>query len=623
MPLKTQKSISAITPFILLGLSLLFGGGKWPWQFFLWSLPALAFCGYTAWNKGRVYWEKFFPGPALAVVFIGIAYLFSLDRAVSLFPTLKGLTFVLVWLALRADRRWISDERGFWFTLLLLGGCSILLTFFQILQGRNEFGLYNAYGFLPINPGFNGIWLASLSVACLARSLCKTPVRAVPAKVLMGFAILLALFVLLNPARTRSAPLALALGVFYVLSRHFSLKKIFLGCLAVGSLAFVSIPNEYLESRLRISGRYAEPNYRTRIWGIALRAVAERPWTGYGPGNFELAYQKYAFPVEKDFVRYSRTTTFAHNEYLQVASDMGIIPFGLMLVTLLFFCFYPTNENNERQVPAKAALWAIMGDAFFNLTWHLPLLVFLTLLWWARLSRSPQESASPGNGKQLSYQYARMSFSLITGCLLGSLGYSAARSHWLKQGHWQRVLSFDQRDAAAWSGVGSEVSGSHAAKAYARAIQSSPRNPYYRESFGRILESSPFAADHQQAKQQYQHALRLAPHRAINALGIGRIEFRSKHYQDALEWFKYALQQEPRYWEAYIWVSRSLFELGQKQEAQRILSQLPLLHSQHEAEYQRMISSLAVYTPSGYETVILSYDPQLIKKDLHRMKQGL
>jgi O-antigen ligase/tetratricopeptide (TPR) repeat protein len=69
-------------------------------------------------------------------------------------------------------------------------------------------------------------------------------------------------------------------------------------------------------------------NYRTQIWKGGLRAFAEKPVLGYGPGTFEYPYRKYY-----DAYLYTR---YAHSSLLNTMVELGTI--GLVAFALYLFC---------------------------------------------------------------------------------------------------------------------------------------------------------------------------------------------------------------------------------------------------------------------------------------------
>jgi len=589
-------------------------------MFFLWGSVALGLCLWAFFDRPSSFLKL---RPALIGVFVCVmaAFAFSLDPSTSLFPTLQAIVFIFTWLMLRGHPEWMQGKL-FWRTLIVLGTVTLVQTLHQIIGGPNSAGLYETYGFLPSNPSFNGIWMASLSVAFIARALKRKQPATMENIVEILLGISLATLVIVNPARTRSAPLALCISLPYVFCVRFPVRKVALYTLLVAGLAFVCLPFSFLEAHARISGEHAEPNYRTRIWGVAVQSTRDHPLTGYGLGNFEMGYQKHAFPVKEDFLRFARTTQFAHNEYLNVAAEMGLPAFGLLVFLIITILRYPTSPNSAIQQPAKAALLTLCSDAFFNPTWHIPFLVYVTLLWSVCLV-GPSETLPPSAPKR---SPRTISFGSLLGILLvfvsteGLLVYSAFRSVWASNGEWEQILKWNPYDASAWKARGDQLPiSSEAVNAYVHAVTLCPAQPYFHESLAFALEHSPHPNDLRQAAEQYQIAFQLAPKRANNALAIGRLFYRQGNYTGSLVWFDQARQLEPNYWEAYLWIARSLSKTGHKAQAVRLLRALPLQRARF-LDYQKgFLKRLRFYRPSGYEELILRYDSRVIEQELQRL----
>jgi O-antigen ligase len=70
-----------------------------------------------------------------------------------------------------------------------------------------------------------------------------------------------------------------------------------------------------LFERMRL---YDPLEYRREIYRSTLAMIAERPWTGFGPGTFETVYPKYAlFDV-------GLVVNYAHDDWLQWGAEFGV-----------------------------------------------------------------------------------------------------------------------------------------------------------------------------------------------------------------------------------------------------------------------------------------------------------
>jgi putative inorganic carbon (hco3(-)) transporter len=67
---------------------------------------------------------------------------------------------------------------------------------------------------------------------------------------------------------------------------------------------------------------------RLPIWADTLQLIGSYPLTGCGLGNYETAFQKFQTTV------IDRDVTFAHNDYLEIASELGVV--GFVIAGALF-----------------------------------------------------------------------------------------------------------------------------------------------------------------------------------------------------------------------------------------------------------------------------------------------
>lgn len=108
--------------------------------------------------------------------------------------------------------------------------------------------------------------------------------------------------------QTRGAMLAAGIGLAFIAPR--------LALLAVPAIALMP---RFLHSALSDSTR-------VEVWKIALRVFADNPLTGYGNGNFYMAFRRYA---DWDLVKIAGNARYvqshAHNDILHVAATAGII----------------------------------------------------------------------------------------------------------------------------------------------------------------------------------------------------------------------------------------------------------------------------------------------------------
>lgn len=130
-------------------------------------------------------------------------------------------------------------------------------------------------------------------------------------------------------------------------------------------------------------GRIARPRLtlsspdRAQETAAALRRVADRPLTGAGPGRLVLAW---AGPDGTTFV-----ARWAHDEYLQVLGELGII--GLAFVAAVLVALGRCVARNRASSPSRevwagvvAGLVALALHSAFDFLWRVPAIPLLAAL---------------------------------------------------------------------------------------------------------------------------------------------------------------------------------------------------------------------------------------------------
>ena len=105
-------------------------------------------------------------------------------------------------------------------------------------------------------------------------------------------------------------------------------------------LAIPAVGESALERYMSLSQYQSEDtwNGRVSIWGGALAVIASNPILGVGAGNFAESAMQYSETVAAHSFRKAEVAGVAHNMFLGVASQLGLV--GLMLfLGLLFFTF--------------------------------------------------------------------------------------------------------------------------------------------------------------------------------------------------------------------------------------------------------------------------------------------
>jgi hypothetical protein len=118
---------------------------------------------------------------------------------------------------------------------------------------------------------------------------------------------------------------------------------------------------------------------RTGARHAALRLVAQHPLTGTGPGQADLRW--------KGHDHGSQLYAYVHNEYLQVAAELGLVGLALLVILLvaimrMLWRARPTGPGDTRATWAGvvAATAAFAVHSGFDFVWHLPAIVLTVTL---------------------------------------------------------------------------------------------------------------------------------------------------------------------------------------------------------------------------------------------------
>lgn len=103
-------------------------------------------------------------------------------------------------------------------------------------------------------------------------------------------------------------------------------------------------------------------NVRLLMWKTSLEMIKDKPLFGSGIGTFKINYLDYQAEFIKNnlyYAKYSGKAEEAHNEYLQMGAELGIVGVGLFLVIL--FIFYSLVLNYLKKVNSNKNKIIVLG----------------------------------------------------------------------------------------------------------------------------------------------------------------------------------------------------------------------------------------------------------------------
>lgn len=115
---------------------------------------------------------------------------------------------------------------------------------------------------------------------------------------------------------------------------------------------------------------------RSTIWSIALRMSQERPWWGWGLGNYKFLYKAYLSPDLQNLPRF-RAISHPHNLWLLLSSEAGILVMTALTLLIGYICFKGVRlwRSQQLEVSDNAILLGYLlgflgcvGFALFDIT---------------------------------------------------------------------------------------------------------------------------------------------------------------------------------------------------------------------------------------------------------------
>ena len=146
---------------------------------------------------------------------------------------------------------------------------------------------------------------------------------------------LAAFLVLMSTSKTSLLGMLLGLGVLTLgalIKRGAVSAAVWIWAASVVGIALVAGIVFAPDVFLGLIGRDASLTGRTDIWSALERAIAERPWLGYGYGAF-WAPDSAAAQMVRDAVRWDAPT--AHNGWLETWLSVGVVGVGLFAISFV------------------------------------------------------------------------------------------------------------------------------------------------------------------------------------------------------------------------------------------------------------------------------------------------
>lgn len=288
--------------------------------------------------------------------------------------------------------------------------------------------------------------------------------------------------------------------------------------------------------------------YRWELWQASLAAWAARPW-GWGLGTFSSILPQYRTHSDRFFVDY------AHNEFLQLGVDLGVI--GIFLLTGFLISYFRNifsllrSQQVEPIQKVRAAAFLALGVGWILVSqFDFPLRIYATSFSFAtflalsaylfdiRNRQGEVLHARRAPSQAAGVRFSQLVVVFVSVLVLGALaGKQLAAQNYFERG---RLLEKD----FAWD---------EATMKYQKAIKLSPLYAEYHEGLGFLARRRAVVSlsreqkkdFRRQAIQAYQEAARLEPTKALNHYSLALLNEADGDLKRAQSEFLKAILYDP------------------------------------------------------------------------------
>lgn len=162
--------------------------------------------------------------------------------------------------------------------------------------------------------------------------------------------------------------------------------SILLYLLTGGFLFIVLVPTEYfILGLLHLENKYVWG--RLCIWLTSLNIIVSHPFSGFGLGNYEIAYNLFRLPFDDGVARFLNSTPLAHNDFLQIAVESGIpvLCLGCYVLFKTLFASIKQTRKNPILLISSSAVVLLMTIAMVQFPFYLPFFNLVLCIFFAHM----------------------------------------------------------------------------------------------------------------------------------------------------------------------------------------------------------------------------------------------
>ena len=337
---------------------------------------------------------------------------------------------------------------------------------------------------------------------------------------------------------------------------------------------------------------YPSNRFRLLVWSSTLKIIAENPFFGVGFGNYELHYPPFR-TVEEWRLSEKLVVANAHNDYLQIAAETGLIGLGLFLWLLLRVSIsLHKNLRYERDsqifllsLGLGGSLTALLVSAFFAFPFQNPT---PSLYFWLFLGLISSLERIGGQAPKKAIALPRvlawgaaipllaLSYLLVIGQFLADLHLEKARQSFLRGREteafteYQKAIFFYfpnlythelQRKAFSDKRIYER-----AVQAYQEALTKNPNSAELHADLGATLGEMGL---YREAIEELRKALELNPELSAARENLGHAYLLQGQWEEAIREYQKTIELDPKSARARLYLGIALYGKGEKKEAQK------------------------------------------------------
>jgi O-antigen ligase/Tfp pilus assembly protein PilF len=525
--------------------------------------------------------------------------------AVSLGDYLNFISYIILFfIALN----FIKSEKDFNSLIRVFFVTSFLVSFYAIIQYYGFDPYYKHLGKLTSTIGqknWISNYLAMLFPVGFSYFLLEDSKRIK----LSHFLYLSILFVSLLICQSRGIWISIILTIIFaiIIIYKYKLGRIFrknnkwlitlLAVFLITALVF-SVENPFNKSRMTVPERAmstfevaSDPSINTRflMWRVTFGMFKDNPLFGSGIGTFKyhyLDYQARYLQKNPQYIRYAGKAAEAHNEYLQLASEIGIVGLVsfLSIILIFYFSVYQWFEKVGEDRKKMTVFGLLLGITCFlihcmvTFPLHVPVLgatffiiLGMALAYMKILGKNTSEDICEVKLKiNSSIKYILLFIAIILAFLgawklaikpyLAELNYFKGVNYFSEQNnsaalsYFQKAAKLDSDNGRIMHALGSAYYQLGLQEEAQKILQQTTEIYNDRNTYRNLGLSYMQTEDYEKAKEEFEHAIYLDPdfYEAYNDLASLYV-YQGK-YERAIEQWQTAIDLELKFKEKHIFL---------------------------------------------------------------------